>query len=457
METIANSSEDVLIDALSYKLGNSASYITDRKSVTFWPSGSNIYKTTSGTKVIKFQLNSEGWLDPSTVVVNFNLVNNDQTPYSPPSTDPNNPSVPQKYVRPLQGGHSFFRRLRISANGALIEDFDYNRTHQMFEMLTSSHHRDNQAIEGFGYRSDSDPDPTFTHSVSSLTGIVSGSYQTVGFKLCSGLLNQSKMLPLKYMGNLTIELELVNDANDPVVTPGVNTEFTTANTTNDWQIENVQLKCDLVTIDNTLQNNYDSHLLNGGKLPVSYNTYVTQSQAIKGQDVSVNVSRAISRLKSVFVSFYKVPETPTPVEKEWLNFMHPMEYAAGHLYDKCYDLEFQLQIGAKLFPEYPIRSLSESFSQLKKAVGILGSNFHSVSISPKQYRMDHFLFGIDTEKALGASYTGINTRSGDLLSVRVKAQDKSVLIDTKMPDQMFVVLHSDCVLEITDGGCNVFD
>ena len=79
METIVNGTEDVLIDALSYKLGNSASYITDRKSVTFWPSGSNIYKPESGTKVIKFQLNSEGWLDPSTVRINFNLVNNEAT------------------------------------------------------------------------------------------------------------------------------------------------------------------------------------------------------------------------------------------------------------------------------------------------------------------------------------------------------------------------------------------
>ena len=50
METIANFSEDVLIDSLSYKLGNSASYITDRKSSTFWPSGNNIYKPSSGTK-----------------------------------------------------------------------------------------------------------------------------------------------------------------------------------------------------------------------------------------------------------------------------------------------------------------------------------------------------------------------------------------------------------------------
>ena len=141
METIVNGTEDVLIDALSYKLGNSASYINDRKSVTFWPSGSNIYKPESGTKVIKFQLNSEGWLDPSTVRINFNLVNNEATGVT-------------KNLRPLQGGHSFFRRMRISCAGSLLEDFDYNRTHQMFEMLTAADNRNNDMIEGFGYRSD---------------------------------------------------------------------------------------------------------------------------------------------------------------------------------------------------------------------------------------------------------------------------------------------------------------
>ena len=70
-----------------------------------------IFITTSGTKVIKFQLNSEGWLDPGTVVINFNLVNND--------------ADVAKIVRPLQGAHSFIRRCRISANGALVKDFDY--------------------------------------------------------------------------------------------------------------------------------------------------------------------------------------------------------------------------------------------------------------------------------------------------------------------------------------------
>ena len=91
---------------------------------------------------------------------------------------------------------------------------------------------------------------------------------------------------------------------DPVVS-NYDAVLTAAVCSSEWSIENAQLKCDIVSIDNTLQNNYDSHFLNGGKLPISYNTYICQSQAVSGTDLSVNVSRAISRLKSVFVSFYK--------------------------------------------------------------------------------------------------------------------------------------------------------
>ena len=131
--------------------------------------------------------------------------------------------------------------------------------------------------------------------------------------------------------------------------------------------------------------------------------------------------------------------------------MHPM----GANYDKDRELEIQLQIGAKLFPQYPIRSVAETFAQLKKSVGILGSNFHSMSMSPMQYRYDHFVVGIDTEKAIGASYTGLSTRSGDLLSVRVKSTGS--MLATEMPSQVHIVLHSDNMLEISDAGVSVFD
>ena len=113
-----------------------------------------------------------------------------------------------------------------------------------------------------------------------------------------------------------------------------------------------------------------------------------------------------------------------------------MDNATNLLYDKGYEIEYQIQIGSKLFPEYPVRSLSESYAQLKKCLGILGSNFHSVSISLLQYRTDHFIIGCDTEKALQAGFTGLNTRQGDLLSIKVKAMDKPTLTTAQMPETL---------------------
>lgn len=54
MEAITNGAEDYLIDGLSFKLPPGASYVTDRKSSTFWAVGSNVYTSNSGVKVVKF-------------------------------------------------------------------------------------------------------------------------------------------------------------------------------------------------------------------------------------------------------------------------------------------------------------------------------------------------------------------------------------------------------------------
>ena len=43
MEPIAQSVEDHLIDALSFKLRPGASYISNRRSVTYFPQGGNDY------------------------------------------------------------------------------------------------------------------------------------------------------------------------------------------------------------------------------------------------------------------------------------------------------------------------------------------------------------------------------------------------------------------------------
>ena len=69
----------------------------------------------------------------------------------------------------------------------------------------------------------------------------------------------------------------------------------------------------------------------------------------------------------------------------------------------------------------------------------------------------HFIIGFDAEKVLEAGYTGLNTKNGDLMLIRVKALDGGNMPANRMPDEMQVVLHSDQILDISDAGTQVFD
>ena len=73
VEVIGNSLEDTLIHGYSFKLAKTASYITNRRSVTFHPQGSNIYSPGIGVKLIKITLAGHDWLDPSTFRIMFDL------------------------------------------------------------------------------------------------------------------------------------------------------------------------------------------------------------------------------------------------------------------------------------------------------------------------------------------------------------------------------------------------
>ena len=67
-----------------------------------------------------------------------------------------------------------------------------------------------------------------------------------------------------------------------------------------FQVTDVQLKADLVTLDNSLDNEYSQHLLSGKTLPIHFSTYTCASQVITSLNTTVNVSRALTRLKMYF-------------------------------------------------------------------------------------------------------------------------------------------------------------
>ena len=75
MEVYSSSVEDQLIDGLSFKLAPGSSYIQDRKSSTYWTSGSSIYTPSGGTKVVSVLINGSDRLDPNTLRIFFDVAN----------------------------------------------------------------------------------------------------------------------------------------------------------------------------------------------------------------------------------------------------------------------------------------------------------------------------------------------------------------------------------------------
>ena len=72
-----------------------------------------------------------------------------------------------------------------------------------------------------------------------------------------------------------------------------------------WRIQNCQIKCDILSLDNSLDNSYVNHLLGGNTLNIVYDTYVSAIQTIPSADTQVNVSRSLTSLRSVFMSLDK--------------------------------------------------------------------------------------------------------------------------------------------------------
>jgi hypothetical protein len=294
---------------------------------------------------------------------------------------------------------------------------------------------------------------------------------TVMMKPLLGLCLQSKLLPVKY-APITIELELCNSKDDPILTPGVKnkpgdtaatTDFTTTNTSNNWQIENICVKCDCCTIDNFLNNSYTEHLLAGKALPIKYSTFISQQSTISTNNVSVQVARAVSRLQKCFITLFKNPTEVLAFDKPCIKFYHPMEKPDENAeddviyrYDAEKELEFQIQLGGKLHPEYPCNSISEAFTILKQTMNLPDDGLHSVGIDFDQYTSNKFIFAMSFEKMPQASWSGTNTMTGQILLIKLASVNTSV-ISGDIAQTMYITLQSENILEVRDIGCSIFE
>ena len=98
--------------------------------------------------------------------------------------------------------------------------------------------------------------------------------------------------------------------------------------------------------------------------------------------------------------------------KQSIKFYHPVEKPDEqdeedviYRYDPDKELEFQIQLGGKLYPEYPVNSISEAFCILKQTLNLPDWGLHSVDIDYSQYTSNKFIFGMSFEKMPEASWT----------------------------------------------------
>jgi hypothetical protein len=163
-------------------------------------------------------------------------------------------------------------------------------------------------------------------------------------------------------------------------------------------------------------------------------------------------------LQKAFITLYK-PVDPDPAkqlawDKPSIKFYHPME--ADDKYNPAYELELQLSLGAKLYPEYSVKSISEAFCILKQTLNLPDWGLHSVGISRKQYNSNKFIFAMSFEKVPEASWAGICTKSGQILLIKLSAVNTAT-ISGDIADMMFVTLQTENILEIRDTACSVYD
>lgn len=448
MEHHAQSIDDALISGLSYKLKAGASYVTNRRSVSYMATGGNQYSS-SGVKVMRFNLTGDQWMDPSTFRIMFQLNNKLQSEGSN-----------FRSLKPLSWNPAvFFRRARLIAGGQIVEDIDsFNRLSLMLTACMTEDEQLDIANEGFGsfdnkvdriadVTGDEDVDERkrYREADYNEAGVVMKS-RRVSFKPLLGLFNQEKLLPLRYCP-LQIELELVNSGDDAVFV-GTHAGFTYGN---QWDITDIQCKCDLLTLDNALENEYASHLLSGKSLPINFSTWNHTNQATNSdKDFSAHISRALTRLKSVFLTLHHTTSDAANY-KECNSLYHPMGGATTtEAYKFTDEHSVWLQIGSQQIPEYPINSVSEAYYQLKKAVG---KPFH---IFGRWFRCRRYIVGFDCEKISGAGFTGINTKAGDLLTINFR-NCQAEGIANSVPQRVYCALNYDCVMNIQDSGIQVLD
>lgn len=422
MEHALSASQEQMLASLDFSLSPSASYVIQRTSTSFYPSGAS-EMAPNGNQVVRFQLTSESFLDPETIRCQMTLANVGAVP-----------------VIPKTGPWGFFSRIRLLCGGTLLEDIFYaNRVNEMLiNVLQPTNYATDEHIQGYNIWP------------GAINEIQPGQSYTANFKpMCLGLLHCKKMWPaFAAGGGLTLELYL---ANSDECTDGAS----------DWKLQQMEVKVDTVLMDSQLDSSYKRLLLEGKSLSIGYTTFSTifQSFAKGTPNLSVPIVKAATRIRGLLATF---GESNDPTI-----FMHPEgnQLVAAGTNSQIYDSKVSLMValGAKRFPIKPIDNTAFFYENLKKTLNLYATSLGGFNIVPWKYVTTQFITGVSTERVPGQQFSGVSSRAGDLIYLQFTGMPTSWTRPGHAPqtdglaDRLWVTVITDQIVELSAAGAVVFD
>ena len=477
MRGITEVATDVLVPGLKYWLPESSSYVLDRKFCTYYPQGSNIYSPTTGTRLIRFVVSdATQFLDLNSIRLAFTLRN------KPATVGPNQPMLPTGHP-----GLCWFQRLKVYIGGTLCEDIQYyNRVASMMRLMKPPDRLWSESNMLLGQTSDWLAEDGNNGERNWRAGFAAGprnfriaanTSQTLITDLWCGLTNSHYLLPGRFP--VTFELELVGNAGQ-CCAPGAlavgaaegQDEDNPGLYSQDFEISNVRLLVDCVTTDVTIHNELTQSLEQGKPLQLAISSWSTTMHSLVGIDPSPNqswevtLSRAFNRIRDCYWTFDQDNRGVVNTESSWFMCWHGKGskniFGSNHTYriPNGEGFRFELQCGAKKWPEHPIQSLRECFYHLTKTLSF-GTHNSGCSIVPSEYPAVQFIQSIDTEKLFSGPsggyvrFTGLDTTAqGDTL--RASWQGVRVSGDW-VPQRLFWTIHYDIVIELRNAGVLCLD
>ena len=372
---IATNIQDALVPGLDFRGGPpSAEYVKQSRQVRWRAQAGDRFS--DAAKTIRFSLSDDCWLQSQTLRLQFSITNKSGTAILTPVA---HPMAMLENVRLYIGGQVAENMDNVTVLGNLLD---------LFKPVSR------RVAESMGTH-------PLTANADERLAIQANQTRRVIMELPLGFFKQRIWAPLHLISNCVIELTL-----------GEKLNAFKAGESASYELSDVSLLGTCLHVDSAISAGYHQHLDAGLPLPIAYQTVVGTKHIVSNGSFSLNLARALTRLKAIYFCIAKADTA-----NQGTTFVGR---ANKDQVDARTDvMNFHLQVGSQRFPDQPATGVAEHYYRLMQALG-KDLDHDSISLDPGRFLVDKTVYAINLERVGNeAAFSGISTMEGKTLTLTV--------------------------------------